>query len=447
MSEKTFIERPRTFCALGGALQTIAALPNTVPILHSSMGCGAGIYYTQYGSTGYLGAGYCGGMSVPSSNIGEMEIVFGGVDRLKEQIENTLKVMDGELYVVLTGCTADMIGDDIQSVVREFNDSTSIIGVETGGFRGDGYKGYDLALQALFTDVVLHQTDKDQKKINLWGVVPGQDVFWRGNLTILKQLLEKLGLQINTFFTNGTAVNDIQEAGRAGLNVVVSPKYGTDAASVFQNLHDTPYISTQFPIGPTATDEFLRQVAIAAKIDQKLVENVIAEENRQYYFYVDRLADTFNDLDLQRYAVVVGDANYATALTRFLADDIGWLPQLTVVTDELAEEEHQYYEKALSDLQSGIKPSVVFETDASQILGHFRKLWPENDGRQHYHAFSPAFVLGSHLEREFAKNIGAGHLSISYPIGNRVVMNRGYAGYVGALTLIEDILGVIVAER
>ena len=74
-------------------------------------------------------------------------------------------------------------------------------------------------------------------------------------------------------------------------------------------------------------------------------------------------------------------------------------------------------------------------------------MWPRNRGQKFYHAFSPAFVVGSHLEREFAKNIGAAHLSVTYPIGNRVVIDRAYAGYHGALTLIEDLFGVIVAER
>ena len=145
--------------------------------------------------------------------------------------------------------------------------------------------------------------------------------------------------------------------------------------------------------------------------------------------------------------MVVGDANYAPALTRFLADDLGWLPHITVVTDELHEEDQEKYLAAVSELESGVRTNIVFETDASEIARHFTGLWPRNRGEKFYHAFSPAFVLGSHLEREFAKSIGAGHLSVSYPIGNRVIISRGYAGYGGALTLLEDIFGVIVAER
>ncbi len=443
----SFIERPRAFCALGGAVMTVTALPGAVPILHSALGCGGSIYYNQYGSTGYLGAGFCGGMSVPSSNVGEQEIVFGGVDRLDEQVRNTLKIVDGDLYVIVTGCTTDMIGDDIQSVVRDYADQAPIIGVETGGFRGDGYKGYDLVLQGLFRHYVERQDATDPLSINLWGIVPGQDVFWRGNLHNLKLSLEKLGLRVNTFFTDGATLDDLRQAGRAALNVVVSPRYGVTAAGVFEEVHGTPYLTTALPIGPSAMARFLREVSARLGLDAARVDAVVAAEERDYYFFIDRLADTYNDLDLQRYAVVVGDANYATALTRFLANDLGWLPSLTVITDDLYEDEQAHYHEELAALTSGVTPRLVFETDASEINRHFAKMWPRNRGQKFYHAFSPAFVVGSHLEREFAKNIGAAHLSVTYPIGNRVVIDRAYAGYHGALTLIEDLFGVIVAER
>jgi nitrogenase molybdenum-iron protein beta chain len=36
---------------------------------------------------------------------------------------------------------------------------------------------------------------------------------------------------------------------------------------------------------------------------------------------------------------------------------------------------------------------------------------------------------------------------VSYPVGNRIVLNRGYAGYDGILSLIEDLLTVIAAQR
>ena len=236
-----FIERPRTFCALGGALVTTSALAGAVPIMHAAMGCGASIYWNQYGSTGYLGAGYCGGLAAPSSNMQEKDVVFGGLDRLNEQVRNTIEIVEGDLYIILTGCTPDIIGDDINSVVREFRaEGRNIIGAETGGFRGDGYAGYDIVLSALADSFVTHNAVKKSKKVNLLGVVPGQDAFWRGNLLKLRSLLERLGLEVNSFFTEHDTLEGIKNSGDASLSILVSEFFGLSAAKTFESVHGIP---------------------------------------------------------------------------------------------------------------------------------------------------------------------------------------------------------------
>jgi nitrogenase molybdenum-iron protein beta chain len=448
MSCERFIERPRTFCALGGALMTVQAIRGAVPVLHASMGCGGSIYWNQIGGTGYLGAGYIGGTAVPSSNVQEKEIIFGGTERLTEQIENTIKLVEGELYFVITGCMTDIIGDDIQSAVRTFQQRGAvIIGAETGGFKGNGYKGYDLVLQALFKHLVAKAETKNSKKVNLWGIVPGQDVFWRGNLLLLRELLSKLGLEVNSFFTRYDSLEGIRNAGDAALNIVVSEFYGVEAAQLFVELHGTPYLTFATPIGPAATEVFLRKIAEKLGLDLQMVNQVIAEEEQNYYEYVGRIVDSYNDLDFQRYAVVVGDANYAPALTKFLADDLGWMPELTVITDLFDEAGENKIAGYLKGLESGYPTKIVYETDASEIQYHLSKHWPNFGGQKYYDSFGPAFVIGSHQERELAKKIGAGHLSVTYPVGNRVVLDRGYTGYQGSLRLIEDIFSVLVAER
>ncbi|HEY3379889.1 MAG TPA: nitrogenase component 1, partial [Armatimonadota bacterium] len=109
----SFIERPRYLCSLGGAMGTVTALPGAIPILHAAAGCAGNITWTQNGGSGLQVGGYCGGLSVPSSNVREREVVFGGDERLREEIANTLKIIDGDLYIVLTGCVTEIIGDDV----------------------------------------------------------------------------------------------------------------------------------------------------------------------------------------------------------------------------------------------------------------------------------------------------------------------------------------------
>lgn len=443
-----FIERPRYLCTLGGAIATLKVLPRVIPIIHAAAGCGGNIANALHGAAGYLGSGYCAGLALPSSNIYEKDIVFGGEERLTEQVATTLEVVDGDLYFVVTGCMVDIIGDDAVAVANRFRqDGKPVLGAETGGFKGNSYKGYDIVLSKLFTDFVEKSPVKKEKVVNLFGIVPIQDVFWKGNLNILKALLEKIGYQVNTFFGEGETLDNLKDAGSARLNILVSDVYGIEPAKIFEETHGVPYVIAPLPIGSAGTEKFLRTVGEALGTERTILEQVIAEEKARYYSYIERLADVYNDLDFQRYSVVVGDVNYAPALARFLADDLGWLPELVVITDILTEEEEKLVEGRFDGFTSGIRPKVVFDTDTSNVSKNFRASWPRNNKDRYFDSVSPAFVLGSSLDREFAVSIDAPHLAVSYPISNRAILDRAYVGYRGALTLVEDIFGLLVGSR
>jgi len=442
-----FIERPRYTCSLGGAAFAVNALPGGIPILHAPAGCAGSFAWAQNGGSGLQVGGNCGPLAIPSSNLQETEVVFGGDARLHQQVENTLKVVEGGLYVVLTSCVTEIVGDDILSVVRDFQSrGVSILGAHTGGFKGSAYQGYDIVLQAIFKDFVTSGRPRRRGKVNVWGIAPSLDPFWRGNLLGVRGLLESLGLEVNAFFTLEDTLEGIRSAGEAELNVVVSDVYGIEAAVRFEELHGTPFLATGLPIGPSACSAFLQAVAGRLGLDGPVLDAALRQGNRTYYKTLEALTDCYQDMDLQRYAVVVGDANYAGALTRFLAEDLGWLPELTVCTDLLNEEERGRIETRLGEVRN-VEPNLVFETDGTEVIGHLNRRWPNAQGHRYHDAFSPAFVLGSSFERELAQALGAPHLSISFPVANRAILDRGYAGFRNGLTLVEDLLSAIVAGR
>jgi nitrogenase molybdenum-iron protein beta chain len=427
---------------------TLRAMDRTITIIHGSAGCGGNITNALNAGAGYIGGGYCGGYAVPSSNVVERDVVFGGETRLREQIKSTLELIDGDLFVVITGCMVDMIGDDTRAVVAEFkNAEKPVIAVPTPSFKGNAFFGYELLIKGLIGAYIEKSLEKDPLAVNVLGVVPAQDVFWKGNLREIKRLLERLGLKANTFFGEGETLADFKKAGRAGLNIVVSNSFGIDAAKYFQEVHDIPYIVTPFPIGAAAGENFLKTVGSALKIDAALTARVIAEEKRVYYDYLERIADIYNDIDLQRYAVVVGDSSYAPALTRFLSDELGWLPEVAVVTDLLDENQRKTVSAQFAGLDSGLKPQVHFDSDASSVKKYLRDAWPRNRNNRYYDSFGPAVVLGSSFERELAQEFGFPLVPVSFPLTGRCVMNRAYAGFNGGLSLTEDIITYLVAGR
>ncbi|MDR1029345.1 MAG: hypothetical protein LBL76_00570 [Treponema sp.] len=444
----TFVDRPRYTCALGGAVGTLRAIPRAIPIIHASAGCGGNISTALNAGASYLGGGYCGGLALPSSNVVERDIVFGGESRLREQIQASLEILEGDLFVVLTGCMVDMIGDDTVSVVAEFkNAEKPVIAVPTPSFKGNAFTGYELLLKGLITSYIPQSKVKDPLSVNVLGIVPAQDVFWKGNLREIKRLLERLGLKVNTFFGEGETLDNFKQAGRASLTLVVSPTFGIDAAKHFQEVHGIPYLLTPFPIGALAGEVFLKTVADALSIDPQHTAQVIKTEKSIYYDYFERIADIYNDVDLQRYAIVVGDSNYAPALTRFLSDELGWLPELVVVTDLLDTHQQKSIHAQFTGFNSGLSPSVYFGSNTTSVKKYFREVWPQNRNKRYYDPFSPGVIIGSTFERELAQEFGFPLVPVSFPMTGRCVMNRAYTGFTGGLSLTEDIISYLVAGR
>ena len=443
-----FIDRPRYSCALGGALAVLRAIPRAIPVIHASAGCGQNLHIANNSGGGYLGGGYCGGNSLPSSNVVERDVVFGGEERLREQIKTTLEVMDGDIYVVVTGCMVEMIGDDLDAVVSDFiEEDKPVIPVHTPSFRGNSFIGYELVLNGLTRKYITKQKEKIANKVNILGIVPALDVFWKGNLKEIKRLLARLGLEVNTFFGEGETLDDIKNAGNASLNIVLSEVYGAGTARVFEEVHDIPFLTTKLPIGAHATEDFLRKVSEKLNSGKQLTDAVINDEKKTYYNYVERLADIYNDIDLQRYAIVVGDCNYAPAITEFLSDELGWLPELTVINDLPEEDIKEKIILSLGGMKSGLKANVKFDTNTSSIKKYIAEVWQRNRSERYYDSMSPAVIVGSAYERDLSAEFNLPLVTATYPITNRVVLNRAYAGINGGLSLTEDIFTALVAGR
>jgi len=53
-------------------------------------------------------------------------------------------------------------------------------------------------------------------------------------------------------------------------------------------------------------------------------------------------------------------------------------------------------------------------------------------------------LLASSQERFLAEDLKAGHISVSFPVNNRMIISRTYAGYRGGITLVEDIMSLFL---
>ncbi|AQR94076.1 nitrogenase component 1 [Clostridium saccharoperbutylacetonicum] len=426
------LDQPRYKCALA-AMQTVQSIDGAIPILHAGPGCGA-----KLGG----GAGNSGHFShniFPCTNISEKEVVFGGEKKLREIVENSLKVIDAELYVVLTSCTSEVIGDDAEEIARSFREKGKpVIFSSTPGFKGNNYLGHEWVIDAIIDQYLESSDEKIKGLVNIWAGIPLHDPFWLGNLRELEKLIEQLGLIPNTIFGHDRGIKNLKRVPKAEFNLLVSPWLGLNNVKKLESKFGTPYLHYPvLPIGAAETSKFLRAVGDFAKIDKKKVEEIIEKQEKEYYYYIERFADVFLETRVMaKRFVVVSDSQYSLAITKFLVNDLGLFPAKQYIIDDAPEKYRKSIEGYFKELNYDIEAEVEFSVDGYKIHDEIRNT--------DYHGYP--LILGSSWEKKVAKQTDAHYLSISWPINERLVINSSYVGYAGGLKLLEDIYSVVLTR-
>jgi nitrogenase molybdenum-iron protein beta chain len=431
------IEQQRFTCALA-AQQTVLAIPRGIPVIHAGGGCAQKAFgFVSYGA-GKQGGGYAGSSDVSCTNAGEAEVVFGGENKLDSLVDSALKVIDGDLYVVLTGCTSDIVGDDSLSIAQKYaDDGHPVVGVESAGFKGSNYVGHDLVLNAIIDQYIGDVEPRvRQGLVNVFSVVPYQDPFWRSDLETIKELLTLLGFEVNILFgSRSKGVKEWKDIPNAQFNLLLSPWVGLGPVEHLKEKYGTPFFHYPvLPAGARETSKFLRAVGLFANIPATLIEAVIDGEEKRYYEYFSAITDTLTEfIDvLPGDFYLVADSAYAPGLTSFLVYELGYEPQGVYIIDDPTEINQARVKAVFHDLLPEYDERLFFESNGALIGDDIKKMLVPN---------CKTWLLGSSWERFLAEDTGNIYLFVSIPINMDVIITRGYTGYDGGLRLIEDLFG------
>ncbi|MBQ1643929.1 MAG: hydrogenase [Treponema sp.] len=438
------LDQPRYKCALA-AMQTVHAITGAIPVLHSGPGCAAKLNDNN-GTSGRFSPNI-----FPCSSVSEKEVVFGGTGKLRSTIENALKVIDADLFVVLSGCTSEIIGDDIEEVAGNFSgEKKPVLWAKTPGFKGNNYLGHDWILKSIFEqylerdEVVSSYSNadgevvKEKGLVNLFVSPPQQDPYWLGNLREIEALLSAIGLKPNTIFGFGRGIENIKKIPQAEYTILVSPWTGLESAKYLERRFGIKLLQYPvLPIGATETSKFLRAVQEFTGADKELTEKVIAEKEAEFYYYIERFADTLLETRIlgKRFAVA-SDSEYSIAVTKFLVNDMGLFPEKVFITDDAPKSFQQKITDEVNNLNYGIKTPVQFTTDGHDIHEQIKAA---------DFAGTP-LIIGSNWEKKLAAELGAHFVNVSYPMLEKLVINDHIAGYSGGLHLLEQIFTAAMSK-
>lgn len=438
------LDQPRYKCALA-AMQTVHAITGAIPVLHSGPGCAAKLNDNN-GTSGRFSPNI-----FPCSSVSEKEVVFGGTGKLRSTIENALKVIDADLFVVLSGCTSEIIGDDIEEVAGNFSgEKKPVLWAKTPGFKGNNYLGHDWILKSIFEQYLEREevlssysnadgeVVKEKGLVNLFVAPPQQDPYWLGNLREIEALLSAIGLKPNTIFGFGRGIENIKKIPQAEYTILVSPWTGLESAKYLERRFGIKLLQYPvLPIGATETSKFLRAVQEFTGADKELTEKVIAEKEAEFYYYIERFADTLLETRIlgKRFAVA-SDSEYSIAVTKFLVNDMGLFPEKVFITDDAPKSFQQKITDEVNNLNYGIKTPVQFTTDGHEIHEQIKAA---------DFAGTP-LIIGSNWEKKLAADIGAHFVNVSYPMLEKLVINDHIAGYSGGLHLLEQIFTAAMSK-
>jgi len=429
---------PRGLCALA-AQQSVEAIGGAVPLLQGGRTCTLRLYQGMSQANGNQGVGYDGGSSIACTGLHSL---YGSrpdcTDLLPNALEALARISEADLFVVLTGCPAELIGDDVAGEVRRFREKGwPVVHADLAGFSGDAWSGHERLCRALVDQHVSETFEQDERLVNLWGPVPYLDPHWEGDLLELSRLLSGLGLVVNPLFGCGSSVAAWKRIPSAALNLVVSPWLGTALCHHLRERFGTPSLQVAVPpVGRAATESFLRAVAAVLPVDPLRLDAFLASEEAIFSRFLEKGSDLFlrHDERAPERFHLVADSYVALGLHRFLACEMGLPAGVVILIDR-----PRHGREALLELfrSAGKRAGEISFADGTDIAEVLRERLSRESGR--------AIVLGSLWDEPLARELGAAFLPVSAPLGDLLVLDRSYLGMRGALRLLEDLWGAVLS--
>ncbi|MDR0570373.1 MAG: nitrogenase molybdenum-iron protein, alpha and beta chain [Clostridiales Family XIII bacterium] len=424
------VEQPRTACAIGG-FYTALAIPGIVPVLHCGPGCVSQSAALLASANGAQNAHPFNEHIIPCTDFGEADVVFGGGERLRKNIENVARSYKADMILAINGCSAEIVGDDNEEVARGFSGGDiPVLAVEAAGFRGNNLYGHSQVLKAILNHV--EPTGKAVGgQVNVWGVAPFYDTFWAGTLEKIGEALTEAGLAPNIIYGRNGGLDKVKAVPSAEFNLLLGPWVDLDIVRLLKERFGTPYFHyPAIPVGPTETARFLRELGEFAGLDRNRVETRAKEGEERYYHYIRRsLLWVYRCRALPKRYYINSGASTALSLHRYLVNDMGLIPCKIFLPEDVPEEHQERVEGYFRDVELDSPYDVVFTGDgglaAQEIAASGRPKWS-------------LFYFGSVWDEPLSNNERIPFLSVSAPQGNVMAMDKTYFGYDGALRLYSD---------
>ena len=195
-----------------------------------------------------------------STDMQEEDIVFGGVKRLRQAIQEAFDIFHPKAIAVFSTCPVGLIGDDVHAVAREMKEK---LGINVFAFSCEGYRGvsqsagHHIANNGLFKHVIGLDDTPPAGKFN---VTMLGEYNIGGDAFVLEELFERCGINLMATFSGNSTMAKFENAHVADLNVVMCHRSINYVADMIQKRFGVPWFKVNF-IGADSSAKSLRKIA------------------------------------------------------------------------------------------------------------------------------------------------------------------------------------------
>ena len=273
-------------CAFDGAMIVLQPIADTAHIVHGPSAC-CGNSWEGRGSLSSKGTLHRMGFT---TDMGEMDIVYGSERKLYGAILKTFEAVNPKAIFVYATCVSGLIGEGIEAICGKTEKmiGVPVIPVNAPGFVGPKNLGNRIAGEVLLNHVIgtgerpEHSTTSPFSQGGLINLIGEYNI--AGDLRLVEPLFDEAGMPILSRITGDAAFEEITYAHKAKANVVVCSRALINVAREMEKRYGIPYVEVSF-FGKTEMSKALREISrkLSATTYQstKKVEEIIHREEER----------------------------------------------------------------------------------------------------------------------------------------------------------------------
>ena len=219
-------------------------------VVHDASGCNS--TYTTHDEPRWYGHA----SSTFISALTEADAILGNDERFIDNVAEAAKSLESCRFIAICGSPLPMmVGTDFAALGAEIERRSGIpvLALNTNGINSY-LAGVNQALCAFAERFCRDTLAKSKRKVNILGATP-LDFSVNGQVEDMKKLLEENGFEVNSCWSMGSCFEELQNAGAASVNLLVSSS-AKDLAGYFEKRFNTPFVAC-VPIGKVMTQKCL----------------------------------------------------------------------------------------------------------------------------------------------------------------------------------------------